>query len=62
MVSLADYGAFIDLGDGVEGLIPVSEMSWVKRIKHPSQVLNEGDEVEVRFWTLTRKTAESVSG
>ena len=48
VVSLADYGAFIELADGVEGLIHVSEMSWTKRVKHPSQILNVGDEVEVQ--------------
>jgi small subunit ribosomal protein S1 len=47
VVSLAEYGAFIELGEGVEGLIHVSEMSWTKRVKHPSQVVNVGDEVEV---------------
>ena len=34
VVSLAEYGAFVELGDGVEGLIHVSEMSWTKRVKH----------------------------
>ncbi|MFN7730151.1 MAG: 30S ribosomal protein S1 [Bdellovibrio sp.] len=48
VVSLAEYGAFIELSDGVEGLIHVSEMSWTKRVKHPSQVVNVGDEVEVQ--------------
>ncbi len=46
VVSLTDYGAFIELEPGVEGLIHVSEMSWSKRVKHPSKVLNVGDEVE----------------
>jgi small subunit ribosomal protein S1 len=48
IVSLADYGAFVELSDGVEGLIHVSEMSWTKRVKHPSQVVNVGDEVDVQ--------------
>lgn len=47
VVSLADYGAFVELSEGIEGLIHVSEMSWTKRVKHPSQVVNVGDEVEV---------------
>lgn len=47
VVSLADYGAFVELAEGIEGLIHVSEMSWTKRVKHPSQVVNVGDEVEV---------------
>jgi small subunit ribosomal protein S1 len=46
VVSLADYGAFVELEPGVEGLIHVSEMSWTKRIKHPSKVVSVGDTVE----------------
>ncbi|HEY5674542.1 MAG TPA: 30S ribosomal protein S1 [Malonomonas sp.] len=46
VVSLTDYGAFIELEEGVEGLIHVSEMSWTKRVKHPNKVLNIGDDVE----------------
>ena len=44
VVSLADYGAFVSLEEGVEGLVHVSEMSWTKRIRHPSDVLKVGDE------------------
>jgi small subunit ribosomal protein S1 len=46
VVSLTDYGAFVELEPGVEGLIHVSEMSWTKRIKHPSKVLAVGDDAE----------------
>ncbi len=46
VVSLTDYGAFIQLGDGIEGLVHISEMSWTKRIKHPSKLVSVGDEVE----------------
>jgi small subunit ribosomal protein S1 len=46
VVSLTDYGAFIELEDGVEGLIHVSEMSWTKKIRHPAKLMNMGDEVE----------------
>ena len=46
VVSLADYGAFVRLDEGIEGLIHVSEMSWTKKIQHPSKMLNIGDEVE----------------
>jgi len=45
VTSLVDYGAFVEIGEGVEGLIHVSEMSWTKKVKHPSQILNVGDEV-----------------
>ena len=46
VVSLTDYGAFVELEPGVEGLIHVSEMSWSKRVKHPSKILNVGDTVD----------------
>jgi small subunit ribosomal protein S1 len=46
VVSLTDYGAFIELEQGVEGLIHVTEMSWTKRIKHPSKLVSVGDDVE----------------
>jgi small subunit ribosomal protein S1 len=46
VVSLTDYGAFVELEEGVEGLIHVSEMSWSKKVKHPSKILNPGQEVE----------------
>jgi small subunit ribosomal protein S1 len=46
VVSLTDYGGFIRLEDGIEGLIHVSEMSWTKKVHHPSKVLKIGDEVE----------------
>jgi len=48
VVSLADYGAFMKLKDGVEGLVHVSEMTWGKKIKHPSQLLKIGEEVKVK--------------
>ena len=44
--SLTDYGAFIELEQGIEGLVHVSEMSWTKRVKHPSKLVDVGDEVE----------------
>jgi small subunit ribosomal protein S1 len=47
VVSLTDYGAFVELAKGVEGLLHVSEMSWTKRVSHPSKVVAVGDEVEV---------------
>ncbi|MCB9489116.1 MAG: 30S ribosomal protein S1 [Deltaproteobacteria bacterium] len=46
VVSLTDYGAFVELMEGIEGLIHVSEMSWTKKIKHPSKVLAVGDVIE----------------
>ncbi|WP_462268324.1 30S ribosomal protein S1 [Desulfobacter sp.] len=46
VVSLTDYGAFIELEEGVEGLIHVSEMSWTRKIRHPSQMVAVGEQVE----------------
>ncbi|WP_405330977.1 30S ribosomal protein S1 [Fibrobacter sp.] len=46
VVSITDYGAFVELDSGVEGLIHVSEMSWTQHVKHPSKILSVGQEVE----------------
>jgi len=46
VVSLTDYGAFVELEEGVEGLIHVSEMSWTKKVRNPSKILSTGAEVE----------------
>jgi small subunit ribosomal protein S1 len=46
IVNLVSYGAFIEIESGIEGLIHVSEMSWVKNVTDPSQIVNKGDEVE----------------
>jgi small subunit ribosomal protein S1 len=46
VVSLTDYGAFLELEPGIEGLVHVSEMSWTKRVKHPSKVVSVGDPVD----------------
>jgi small subunit ribosomal protein S1 len=46
VVSVTDYGAFVELHPGVEGLIHISEMTWSRRMKHPSRVVKVGDEVE----------------
>ncbi len=47
IVGLTDYGAFVQVEPGLEGLVHVSEMSWSRRMKHPSKMVAEGDEVEV---------------
>ena len=46
VVSLTDYGAFVRLDEGIEGLIHVSEMSWTRKVQHPSKILSVGQEVE----------------
>jgi len=51
--NLTDYGAFVDLG-GVDGLLHITDMSW-KRIKHPSEIINIGDEIDVRILKFDRE-------
>ncbi len=47
VVSITDYGAFVEVSPGIEGLVHISEMTWSKRLKHPSKIVNVGDRVEV---------------
>jgi small subunit ribosomal protein S1 len=47
VAGITDYGAFVELADGIEGLVHISEMSWSKRLKHPSKVVAVGDAAEV---------------
>ena len=53
---ITDYGAFVELEPGVEGLIHVSEMSWTKKVKHPSKVLEVGQEVECQVLEVDLKS------
>ena len=55
-VSLTDYGAFVELEDGIEGLIHISEMSWSKRVRHPSKIVSLGDEVDVVVLAINPET------
>ncbi len=48
VVSIPDYGAFVELEDGIEGLVHISEMTWNKRIKHPSKLVAVGDVIEAK--------------
>ena len=52
IVSLAEYGAFVELGNGIEGLIHVSEMSWTKRVKHANQIVQVDQEVDVQVLAI----------
>lgn len=52
VVSLADFGAFVELEEGIEGLIHVSEMSWVEFVKHPSKIMKVGDVVQAKVLAL----------
>jgi small subunit ribosomal protein S1 len=58
VVNLMPYGAFVELEAGVEGLVHISEMSWTKRINHPSEVLQVGDEVEVAVLAVDTEKQE----
>jgi small subunit ribosomal protein S1 len=49
VTKLTDFGAFIELEEGIEGLAHISEFSWVKRVRHPKEVLSVGDEVDVKI-------------
>ncbi len=60
VVSLTNYGAFVELEAGVEGLVHVSEMSWTRRVRHPSKLVNVGEEVEVIVLAVD-KTAKRIS-
>ena len=55
VVSITDYGAFIELEPGVEGLVHVSEMSWTRRVKHPKNLLNVGDDIECQVLEVDAK-------
>jgi small subunit ribosomal protein S1 len=55
VVSIKDYGAFVELEDGVEGLIHVSEMSWTSKVKHPSKVLEPGTSVDCQVLDIDTK-------
>jgi len=55
VVSITNYGAFIELEKGVEGLVHVSEMSWTRNVRHPSQLVNIGDEIEAVVLNVDRE-------
>jgi len=55
IVSLSDYGAFVELEKGVEGLIHISEMSWTQHIKHPSKILAVGEMVEAKVLNIEKE-------
>ncbi len=58
VVNVMNYGVFIRLEDGIEGLVHISEMSWTKRLNHPSEILNLGDEIEVIVLSVNRERQE----
>ena len=52
--NITDFGAFIEVEEGIDGLVHVSDISWTKRIKHPSEMLKKGDEVEAVVLSIDR--------
>lgn len=58
VVNVMNYGVFIRLEDGIEGLVHISEMSWTKRLNHPSEILALGDEVEVVVLSVNKEKQE----
>ena len=62
VVSLTDYGAFVELEHGVEGLVHVSEMSWTQKVKHPSKVVAVGDMIEAQVLAVDPTGNASRSG
>ena len=58
VVNVMNYGVFIRLEDGIEGLVHISEMSWTRRLGHPSEILNLGDEIEVIVLSVNKEKQE----
>jgi small subunit ribosomal protein S1 len=58
VVNVMNYGVFVRLEDGVEGLVHISEMSWTKRLSHPSEIVNLGDEIEVVVLSVNKEKQE----
>ncbi len=56
VVSITDYGVFVELEEGVEGLVHISEMSWSKKPRHPSKIVAVGDEIEVQVLKVEAET------
>ncbi|MBI4832773.1 MAG: S1 RNA-binding domain-containing protein [Candidatus Lindowbacteria bacterium] len=55
VVSMTDYGAFVQLEEGVEGMVHISEMSWTKRVRHPSEIVHIGQEIDVKLLNVDAK-------
>ena len=60
VVSTTDYGAFVELEHGIEGLVHISEMSWTQHVKHPSRILSIGDEIQCKVLSID-KEGEKIS-
>ncbi len=60
--SLTNYGAFVELEPGVEGLIHISDLSWIKKVSHPSELLKKGDSVEAIVLTVDKESKKITLG
>jgi len=58
VVNVMNYGAFVRLEEGIEGLVHISEMSWTRRLTHPSEIVNLGDEIEVAVLNVNKQKRE----
>jgi small subunit ribosomal protein S1 len=54
--NLTNFGAFVEIEEGIEGLVHISDMSWTKRIRHPSEILRKGDKVEVAVLSIDKES------
>ena len=62
VVNVMSYGAFVKLEEGIEGLVHISEMSWTKRINHPSELVSIGDKIEVVVLGINKEKQEISPG
>lgn len=60
--SFTDFGSFIELPDGIEGLLHISDMSWIKKVKHPSEILKKGEKVETVILKVDKKNKKLALG
>src|SRR5205823_10815457 len=60
--SLTNYGAFVELEPGVDGLIHISDLSWIKKVSHPSEVLKKGDKVEAVILSVDKESKKITLG
>jgi len=60
--NLTNYGAFVELEEGIDGLIHISDLSWIKKVSHPSEVLNKGDKVEAMILSVDKESKKITLG
>ncbi len=60
--SLTNYGAFVELEPGIDGLIRITDLSWVKKVSHPSEILNKGDKVEASILSVDKESRKITLG